>query len=89
VLYAIYRFTWGQVTTGLSLMVVGVSTGIISALLTGRMVKRFGEKTTLYIGQFFGAAGMFVAGIARNSLEFFCRFQSSRSGTSQCLQRKA
>jgi DHA1 family tetracycline resistance protein-like MFS transporter len=71
VLYAIYRFAWGEVTTGLSLMVVGVSTGIISALLTGKMVKRFGEKTTLYIGQFFGAAGMFVAGIARNSLQFF------------------
>src|SRR5439155_7886725 len=26
---------------------------------------------TLYIGQFFGAIGMFVAGIARNSVEFF------------------
>ena len=52
-------------------MVVGISTGLISALLTGRMVKRFGEKMTLYIGQFFGAVGMFVAGIARNSLQFF------------------
>jgi DHA1 family tetracycline resistance protein-like MFS transporter len=71
VLYAIYRYSWGEVTTGLSLMVVGISTGLISALLTGRMVKRFGEKTTLYIGQFFGGVGMFVAGIARNSLQFF------------------
>ena len=35
------------------------------------MVKRFGEKKTLYIGQFFGATGMFIAGIARNSLQFF------------------
>jgi len=35
------------------------------------MVKRFGEKATLYIGQFFGAIGMFGAGIARNSVEFF------------------
>lgn len=71
VLYAIYRYAWGEMTTGFSLMVVGVTTGLVSALLTGRMVKRFGEKTTLYIGQFFGAAGMFVAGIARNSLQFF------------------
>ncbi len=71
VLYAIYRFQWGERTTGFSLMVVGVSTGLISALLTGRMVKRFGEKKTLYIGQFFGATGMFVAGIARTSLQFF------------------
>ncbi|PYL98308.1 MAG: tetracycline resistance MFS efflux pump [Verrucomicrobia bacterium] len=59
------------VLLGFSLMVVGICTGAISALLTGRMVKRFGEKATLYIGQFFGAIGMFVAGIARNSVEFF------------------
>lgn len=71
VLYAIYRFDWTELTTGLSLMVVGICTGAISALLTGKMVKRFGEKATLYIGQLFGAAGMFVAGIARNSLQFF------------------
>ena len=71
VLYAIYRYAWGERTTGFSLMVVGICTGAISALLTGRMVKRFGEKVTLYIGQFFGAIGMFVAGIARNSVEFF------------------
>jgi DHA1 family tetracycline resistance protein-like MFS transporter len=71
VLYAIYRYAWGERTTGFSLMVVGICTGAISALLTGRMVKRFGEKATLYIGQFFGSIGMFVAGIARNSVEFF------------------
>jgi DHA1 family tetracycline resistance protein-like MFS transporter len=28
-------------------------------------VKRFGEKRTLYIGQFFGSSGMLVAGLAR------------------------
>lgn len=71
VLYAIYRFAWGEQTTGFSLMVVGVCTGLISALLTGRMVKRFGEKKTLYIGQCFGAIGMCLAGFARNSFEFF------------------
>ena len=71
VLYAIYRFAWTEFTTGLSLMVVGVCTGVISAVLTGRMVKRFGEKITLYVGQFCGATGMFIAGIARNSVEFF------------------
>src|SRR6202171_2268938 len=60
VLYAIYRFAWTEFTTGLSLMVVGVCTGVISAVLTGRMVKRFGEKITLYVGQFCGAIGMFT-----------------------------
>ena len=50
---------------GISLMIVGITTAIISGGLTGRMVKRFGEKRTLYIGQFFGSVGMFVAGMAR------------------------
>lgn len=71
VLYAIYRYAWGERTTGFSLMVVGVCAAVISGGLTGRMVKRFGEKTTLYVGQFFGASGMFLAGIARNSATFF------------------
>ena len=52
-LYTIYRYNWSQLTIGLSLMIVGVVTAVISAVLTGRMVKRFGEKRTLYIGQFF------------------------------------
>ena len=64
-LYAIYRFAWNQKSIGISLMVVGICAAIISGGLTGRMVKRFGERRTLYIGQFFGAAGMFMAGWAR------------------------
>ena len=50
---------------GLSLMIVGIVTAVISGGLTGIMVKRFGEKRTLYIGQFFGSTGMFVAGLAK------------------------
>src|SRR5205814_2174273 len=64
-LYAIFRYNWDQLTIGISLMVVGVCTAIISGGLTGRMVKRFGEKRTLYIGQCFGASGMVVAGLAK------------------------
>src|SRR5207249_10687150 len=51
-LYAIYRYSWSQGMIGLSLMVVGVVTAAISGGLTGVMVKRFGERRTLYIGQF-------------------------------------
>src|SRR5581483_885069 len=65
VLYGIYRYSWSELTNGLSLMVVGVVTAIISGGLTGPMVKRFGEKKTLYIGQFFGASGMIVAALAK------------------------
>ncbi len=50
---------------GLSLMVVGIVTAAISGGLTGVMVKRFGERRTLYIGQFFGSSGMLVAGLAK------------------------
>ena len=70
-LYAIFRYNWDQLTIGISLMIVGVCTAIISGGLTGRMVKRFGEKRTLYIGQFFGSAGMFLAGLARTGAMLF------------------
>ena len=69
-LYAIYRYAWNQKWIGLSLMVVGICTAVISGGLTGRVVKLWGEKRTLYTGQFFGAVGMFVAGLARNSAAY-------------------
>ncbi len=69
-LYAIYRYAWSQKWIGYSLMVVGICTAVISGGLTGRMVKRFGERRTLYIGQFFGASGMALAGLARNTATF-------------------
>jgi DHA1 family tetracycline resistance protein-like MFS transporter len=50
---------------GISLMIVGIVTAVVSGGLTGRMVTRFGEKRTLYIGQFFGASGMVMAGLAK------------------------
>jgi len=65
-LYAMYRFAWGPRSIGNSLFVVGVCTAVISAGLTGRIVARLGERRTLYIGQFFGALGMIIAGLARN-----------------------
>jgi DHA1 family tetracycline resistance protein-like MFS transporter len=65
-LYEIYRFAWGPRSIGNSLFVVGVCTAVISAGLTGRIVAWLGERRTLYIGQFFGAVGMLIAGLARN-----------------------
>ncbi len=69
-LYSIYRYNWDQLTIGISLMIVGVCTAVISGGLTGRMVKRFGEKLTLCTGQFFGASGMCIAGLARTGAWF-------------------
>jgi DHA1 family tetracycline resistance protein-like MFS transporter len=39
---------------------------VISGGLTGRIVAWLGERRTLYIGQFFGAVGMMIAGLARS-----------------------
>src|SRR5947199_3546394 len=64
-LYAIYRFAWSQSMIGISLAIVGIFTASISVGLTGRIVAWLGEKRTLCIGQFFGALGMVIAGLAR------------------------
>ena len=64
-LYAIYRYAWNQTAIGISLALVGVFTAAISGGLTGRIVAWLGERRTLYIGQFFGALGMVIAGLAR------------------------
>src|SRR5919198_850295 len=65
-LYAIYRYGWGPRSIGESLFVVGICTAAISGGLTGRIVKWLGEQRTLYTGQFFGALGMMIAGLARS-----------------------
>ena len=64
-LFAIYQFAWSQSMVGISLAIVGACTAAISGGLTGRIVAWLGERRTLYIGQFFGAIGMVVAGLAR------------------------
>lgn len=71
VLYSIYRYNWTELTNGLSLMVVGIVTAVISGVLTGPMVKRFGERKTLYTGQYFGACGMLAAGLAKTGAWLF------------------
>ena len=66
-LYAMYRYAWNQSAVGISLAIVGICTAAISGGLTGRIVAWLGERRTLYIGQFFGAIGMTIAGLARGS----------------------
>lgn len=70
-LYAIFRYAWNEGMIGLSLAVVGVCSVAISAELVGPIVKRLGERQTLYIGQFFGGVGMVLAGIARTGGAYF------------------
>ena len=70
-LYAIFRYGWKEGTIGLSLALVGACSIVISAGMVQPIVSRLGERRTLYIGQFFGALGMVLAGLARTTLFFF------------------
>ena len=70
-LYTIFRYAWREGTIGLSLAVVGVCSIVISSWIVPAMVSRAGERRTLYIGQFFGALGMVLAGLATTGTLFF------------------
>ncbi len=64
VLYAMYRYQWGEKKIGVSLAVVGVASMVTMAGLVGPAVKRFGERISLYLGLFFGAMGFALFGWA-------------------------
>jgi DHA1 family tetracycline resistance protein-like MFS transporter len=70
-LYTIFRYAWREGTIGLSLALVGACSAVISTALVKPMVAGLGERRTLYIGQFLGALGMVVAGLARSGGIFF------------------
>src|SRR5438477_1064270 len=73
-LYTIFRYAWREGTIGLSLALVGLCSIVVSSWLVPAMVSRFGERRTLYIGQFFGALVMVFAGLARSGTIFFLSF---------------
>ncbi|HZF43219.1 MAG TPA: TCR/Tet family MFS transporter [Sphingomonadaceae bacterium] len=64
VLYAAYRYEWGPSQVGGVLALVGVLDMIVQGLLTGRMVKRFGDARVMIIGLLGGAAGLAAMGAA-------------------------
>ena len=70
-LYTIFRYAWREGTIGLSLAMVGACSIVISSWIVPAMVSRVGERRTLYLGQFFGAVGMVLAGLATSSALFF------------------
>ncbi len=70
VLYAIFRYAWQEKTVGLSLAFVGICTVLISGGMVRPFVARMGERRTLYLGQFLGAAGMALMGWAASGFVF-------------------
>jgi DHA1 family tetracycline resistance protein-like MFS transporter len=69
-LYAIYRYAWDQWSVGKSLALAGICTIAFSGVAVRLIVARIGERRTLYVGQFFGAVGMLIAGLARSGAVF-------------------
>jgi DHA1 family tetracycline resistance protein-like MFS transporter len=56
-LYTEYRYAWSRRDVGLSLSIVGVSAALVSGVLVGPFVRRFGERRSLLSGLFFGTFG--------------------------------
>jgi DHA1 family tetracycline resistance protein-like MFS transporter len=55
--YTEYRYHWNHSDVGNSLAVVGISAAIVSGVLVGPFVKRFGERRSLLSGLLFGTLG--------------------------------
>jgi DHA1 family tetracycline resistance protein-like MFS transporter len=64
VLYADYRYHWGEQTVGYVLAAVGICGAVVQAGLAGRVVKRLGERRTLLLGCVFGTLGFAIYGFA-------------------------
>jgi MFS transporter, DHA1 family, tetracycline resistance protein len=63
-LYTEYRYDWSRRDVGLSLAVVGICAAVVSGVLVGPFVKRFGERRSLLSGLFFGVFGFAGFGLA-------------------------
>ncbi|WP_425493557.1 TCR/Tet family MFS transporter [Marilutibacter chinensis] len=66
VLFAGYRFGWGPQEVGLVLLVVGVCSIIVNAVLVGQAVQRLGERRTLLLGLSCGVVGFTIYGLTGN-----------------------
>lgn len=64
VLYAKYRYHWTPLAIGPALTVVGIALAVVQVGVVGRFVKRFGNRIALVTGLGFGAAGLFIVGLA-------------------------
>src|SRR5437763_12283226 len=56
-LYTEYRYAWSRRDVGLSLTLVGVCAALVSGVLVGPFVKRFGERRCLLAALVFGVLG--------------------------------
>lgn len=70
VLYAAYRYGWTPIQVGLCLALAGVLDMTVQGLLTGPVVKRLGDRTTMILGLVGGTSGILSMGFAPTGLLF-------------------
>jgi DHA1 family tetracycline resistance protein-like MFS transporter len=70
VLYLFYRYGWDERAVGLVLAGVGICSMVVQGALIGPVIKRFGERASLIVGQVFGVAGFFIYGAASTGVLF-------------------
>ncbi|MEO6991463.1 MAG: TCR/Tet family MFS transporter [Candidatus Baltobacteraceae bacterium] len=64
VLYGQHRYGWNTATLGIGLAIVGISSAVVTALLSQKAVDAFGTRNALLGGIFFGAVGFWLFGSA-------------------------
>jgi DHA1 family tetracycline resistance protein-like MFS transporter len=70
VLYASYRYGWGDRAVGLTIAAVGVCSAIVGGVLVKPLVERFGERRVLLAGLFFGTLAFMIYGSAATGAIF-------------------
>lgn len=70
VLYMSYRYAWDTHQVGLTLALVGICSAIVQGGLTGRVVKRWGERPALLFSLAMGFAGFMIYGLAPSGAWF-------------------
>jgi DHA1 family tetracycline resistance protein-like MFS transporter len=71
VLYAGIRYDWGPLQIGAIFAAIGVIAAFAQGILTGLLVKAWGEWRTLVFGLLFGAAGLVLFALAPNGWVFW------------------
>ena len=70
VLYASYRFGWGESAIGLALAASGICSALVGTVLVQPSVARFGERRVLLGGLIFAIAGYAIYGLATTTATF-------------------
>ena len=71
VLYAAYRYGWGESMVGLTLAFVGVCSAVVQGALIGPAMAWLGERRATVLGLLAGGLGMLIYGLAPNGWLFW------------------